>query len=77
MHSEEIVPGSFEDRDITRFASKPFPNYEDALAAVVGDLDLQGMTPYRFDIGILASNEVTYKVAVKEQEETVSGVVII
>jgi hypothetical protein len=75
MQSNDVVPGSAEDRDITRFQDKPFPNYEDALARVQHDFDALGMTPYHFEIGILASGEVTYKVRVKEQEETLSGLI--
>lgn len=77
MDSQGIVPGSMEDRDPTRFDEKPFPTVDEVLPAVHAELELEGLTPYRFEIGVLASREVTYKVAVKEYEDTVSGVIVI
>lgn len=77
MDSRGIVPGSPEDRDPTRFEEPEFPTLEEALSAVSGDADVVGLTPYTIQIGILASREVTYKIAVKETEDTVSGVLVV
>jgi hypothetical protein len=75
MDSNEIVPGSMEDRDITRFTAEPFPTIDEVLSAVNAEAEVEGLTPYRYEIGVLASREVTYKIGVKEYEETVSGVI--
>ena len=75
MDSSEIVPGSLEDRDITRFTEDPFPTLEEALTAVIGETFEIELTATAVQVGILASGEVTYKVYVKEQEDTISGVV--
>jgi len=77
MSSTDVVPGSAEDRDPTRFEEKPFPTLDEVLPAVHAEADVQGLTPYRIEIGVLASREVTYKVSVKEYEDKVSGVIIV
>lgn len=77
MDSQEVVPGSMEDRDPTRFDEKPFPTLDEVLPAVHAEADVAGLTPYRVEIGVLASREVTYKISVKEYEDTVSGVLVV
>lgn len=74
MQNNDVVPGSQEDRDINRFESGEFPNWKQALTAVKNTADSEGATVYAIQVGILASGEVTYKLYIKESDETVSGV---
>jgi hypothetical protein len=77
MGSSLPEPGSHEDRFPTDVSDPPFPTLDEALAAIRQEVDSIPGTPYRLQIGLLASREVTWKVSVKESEDTVGGVVIV
>jgi len=75
MDTNEIVPGSAEDRDPNRHTLDATPTLDEALAAVQREAEVGDLTSYAIQIGILASGQVTYKIYVKEQDDTLSGVI--
>jgi hypothetical protein len=74
MDSTDVVPGSLEDRDINRFPAEPFPTFDQALPGLAEALRGVEGTPYRLEVGLLASRELTFKVWTKESEEAQGGV---
>lgn len=75
MPTTDVTPGSAQDRDPNRFKALKFPTLNEAVKAVLANYDDAGRTPYRVEIGLLASREVTYKVHEKESEDFTGGVV--
>jgi hypothetical protein len=75
MQSPEVTPGSPEDRDPNRHEVLPFPTLNEVISSFMQQFDEGDLTPWRVQIGVLGSREVTYKVWVKEQEESLSGVI--
>jgi hypothetical protein len=77
MDSTVPVPGSPEDRDPSRLPAEEFPSVEEALRAVLSEYPGSDGTPYRISIGLFGNGEVTWKVFVKESDETEGGLISI
>jgi hypothetical protein len=69
MDSSEIVPGSWEDRDISRFEDPPYPTFTEVMKAAVAEYYGPEDNITQISIGVLGTREVTVRVWRKEEEE--------
>jgi hypothetical protein len=74
MDSSQPVPGSWEDRDITRFSDPPHPTLNEALQGFISEYDGPEEDVVRVDLGIQSNREVTFRLWTKESEEPTGGV---